>query len=335
MEPILSKEEIEELISALSSGEIDTELEEEGSPLPEDQGVTPTPIDLTQIRHSFKWRIVNFDIILDSFARNFSVTLSRKLQSSVSVKRESVDSYEFRQFMQNVKGTGGIGVFEAYPLKGSGLIFFEKQLCFYLLELLLGSSEEHELVVLDRQLSMIETNLLKSFMRTVCHDFQEAFAQVETIQCDLMNVVIDPRVVNIVSDDTEVMVSHFTVNLGELKGDITLLLPYYSLEPYKDTLKDVFMSPSSKSKSATWTDVMQKNILKMETELAAEFGKVSISIREILNLQEGDILFLNSKENSPLQILVDRKPKFNGIVGLKQGKKAVRILHRIGADENN
>ncbi len=333
MEPILSQQEIEELISALSSGEIDTELEDEVGSFPEDQGMTP--IDLTQIRHSFKWRIVNFDIILESFSRNFSVTLSSKLQSSVSVKRESVESCEFREFMQKIKDTGGLGVFEAYPLKGSGLIIFEKQLCFYLLELLLGSSEENELMVLDRQLSMIEINILKNFMTRVCRDFQEAFAPVETIQCDLVNVVIDPRVVNVMSDDTEVMVSHFSVRLGELKGNFTFLIPYFALEPYKDKLKDVFMSPSKKSKSETWSNALHGNILKMETELAVEFGRVSIPLREILNLQEGDILFVDSEENSPLQVLVDHKPKFNGLVGLKKGKKAVRILRRINADEED
>lgn len=332
MEPILSKGEIEELIAALHSGQIDAELEKEDLPSYADQGLVP--LDLTDIRHSFKWRIVNFDIILDSFARNCSVFLSSKLKMSMSVKRESVESFEFREFMQKLQGVGGIGIFEAYPLKGSGLLFFDNHMCFFLLELLLGASEDNELVVPDRQLSVIEKNILKGLMQKVCHNFQDAFIPVEALQCELMRLEIDPRVVNIMSDDTEVMVSEYSVHLAGGKGKMSLVLPYFALEPYKDILKDVFMSPNWHSKAETWAMGMQRNIFQMDTELAVEFGKVSLPVRDILNLNEGDILLLDSENKSPLQIFVGDKPKFNGLVGLKNGKKAVRIVRRIDSQEN-
>ncbi|HKK01776.1 MAG TPA: hypothetical protein VJ955_06370, partial [Desulfuromonadales bacterium] len=98
MERILTKEEIEELLSAVQEGEIDAELEP-------DQEASAAPVrrtaslDLVRAHSAGRGRIANFDIILDAFARNLGTSLTSRLQRSVVVKREGIDSQEFEHFL--------------------------------------------------------------------------------------------------------------------------------------------------------------------------------------------------------------------------------------------
>jgi flagellar motor switch protein FliM len=61
---------------------------------------------------------------------------------------------------------------------------------------------------------------------------------------------------------------------------------------------------------------------------------ITLPVREILNFRVGDIINLNSDPDAPLSVLVEDKPKFLGVAGIRNGRKAVRLGNRIvnGAD---
>ena len=54
-------------------------------------------------------------------------------------------------------------------------------------------------------------------------------------------------------------------------------------------------------------------------------GDANIDVRDLMNLDVGDIIQLGTDATLPLDILVEGVPKFKGIPGLLKGNRAIRV----------
>lgn len=325
MERILTKEEITELLSAVRHGEIPIEPEPEvDEPVPERE---IRKIELVRVQGQGRWRVASFDIVLDAFARNFGISLTNRLQQAVSVRRTAIQTMEFDQFLQQLSGRGANAVLRLEPLRYGGVLTLDESLAFALLEILLGGSGENPTTMPARALTAIETNILKGVVTDACQDLGKSFSSLDTVQVSLMKIVNNPRLITIVPPDAVVMVAQFTVSINRLTGGISMVIPLPSLEPLREKLRQEAAFPSTTGGS--WAPQVQDELAEMEVALSARLGMISLPVREILNFQVGDIIEMNSDPDAPLSVLVEDKPKFLGIAGLRNGRKAVRLSSRI------
>jgi flagellar motor switch protein FliM len=324
VERILSKDEIAELLSAVRHGEIELEQESAES----EEKPQPTRLDLIRIQGQGRWRVANFDIILDSYARNLGFSLTNRLQRSVSVKRTSINTMEFEPYLQQVSSRGSIAIIRLDPLRYGGLITFSEKISFALVEILLGGASDGQLTVPNRVMTAIEINVVKGAIADACLDLEKAFQPLETLQASLVKVVSNPRLVSIVPPEAAVMVAEFEVTVNTLKGTIGLVIPLASLEPLRDKLREEGMFMSS-ARGSAWSAQIHNEIEEMSVGLAAQLGSVTLSVREILNFEVGDVIELGFPPGSPLTVLVENKPKLEGHAGIRKGNKAIRVTNRI------
>ncbi|BCA79119.1 flagellar motor switch protein FliM [Desulfuromonas sp. AOP6] len=325
MERILTKDEIAELLSAVRDGDLDTELDSEETP---QQKRAVSRIDLVGAGGAGRYRINNFDIILDAFTRNYSLSLSSRLQRSVTIKRGKLDYLEFDPFVQQLGDHNAIGVIKLDPLKSAGLFVFDGSLSFSFLEAMLGGSSDVKPMALSRSLTAIEMNVLRGLMLDACGDMQKAFRPLEELTVTLVNIEASSRMVNIVAPDTDVMAAEFDVTVDKTPGKITLMIPFFSLEPFREKLKDGILAITS-LRGDDWKSTLQSDLARLKANVTGQFAEISLSVRDILNFQAGDIIDLGCEPNSPIRLLVENKPKFEGMVGARNGKKAVRVTSRI------
>lgn len=323
MERILTKEEISELLSAVHHGDIGLDDDIEAA--------APTreisKIELVRIQGQGRWRVANFDIVLDAFARNFGTSLTNRLQRSVLVRRTATQTMEFDPFLQQLSGRGANAVLRLDPLRYGGVLTLDEGLSFGLVETLLGGSGDNLSTVPERAMTTIETNVLKGVVSDACLDLGKAFLPLETLQVSLVKIVSNPRLVTIVPPDAVAMVAQFTVSINRLAGKMALLIPLAALEPLREKLRleSSFLAVGGEN----WALQVHEEVEKMEVDLSTCLGEISLSVREILNFQVGDILNLNSDPDAPMRVLVEGKSKFLGVAGIRNGRKAVRLNTRI------
>jgi flagellar motor switch protein FliM len=330
VERILTKEEITELLSAVRHGEIGVDPEAEA-----DEPSPPreiTKIELVRVQGQGRWRVASFDIVLDAFARNFGISLTNRLQQSVSVRRTAIQTMEFDQFLQQLSGRGANAVLRLEPLRYGGVFTLDESFAFAMVEILLGGSGAKETSIPDRALTAIETNILKGVVTDACQDLSKSFRSLEELQVSLMKIVNNPRLVTIVPTDAVVMVAQFAVSINRLAGNVSVVIPLASLEPLREKLRQEAAFPTVNGGS--WVPQVQEEMAEMEVDVSARLGVISLPVREILNFRVGDIINLNSDPDAPLSVLVEDKPKFLGVPGIHNGRKAVRLGNRItnGAD---
>ncbi|MCK4620950.1 MAG: FliM/FliN family flagellar motor switch protein [Desulfuromonadales bacterium] len=333
MEKILSKEEISDLLSAVRHGdvEIDPASVEPGSAVETSAAVKPAvakACNLFRADGPEGWKLANFDLILDSFAHNYAMALSSRFQRSVSVKLDALESLPFDALLQRLSGRGAIGILQLEPLNGGGLVIFDEQLSFSLVEIVLGGSSDNEIVVPDRVMSAIELNVIRDVIDSVCAELAKGFRQLQEINPSLVKVVSNLRLLNFVTPDTGVVAARFHVAIDTLEGDVTLVIPHPALEPLQ-RMQQTTAVPASSGQHSKWHNLVCDELESMDVELEARLSTLSLRVRDILNFQVGDVIDLGCNPDTPLNVLVEGRPKFYALAGVQGGKKAIRVLGRI------
>jgi flagellar motor switch protein FliM len=321
LEPILSKKEIADLLVAIKQGQVSLDLDREGRKFVKEC----TPLNLFQINaHSSELnRLPNFDIILDNFCQNLAITLTNNLQRNFSISRSQMDSSHFLDFLMENKDVGAIGVLDISPLKHGALLLIDSQMCFAMVEIMLGASAEIELLQPDRKLTSIEIKIIQSILTKGCEDLNRAFAPLVNLNSSLIKVESNSRMVSITEADAEIIIGVFKVTVGEHSGEIKIVFPLSTIDPLREGLRDLLNV--NKAKQGLWTKALEKEAYNISTELVAQSGTFTMSVSDILDMKKGDTIFLDYNLNSPLKVLVGNKHKFFAIPGTYNGKKAINI----------
>ncbi len=322
MEPILSKQEITDLLCAIKEGRVATEV---APPVQAEKFSNAESINLFHVtnKSSHQLRIPNFDIILDAFARNYSISLTNQLQRTFTISRIDIGSTTFNDFMTTQKNSGAIGVLSLSPLKYGSLFILDQQLSFTMIEIMLGASSELDPHKPDRKLTTIELNILKSVITKGCDDLSKAMRPLINLNPSLIKVESNSRLVSITEPGSEVLVGHFKVQIGNLSGELKILFPIATLEPLRERLKDLLSIRTSKF--SEWSQHMIDEILEMPTTVIAQSGNLTLSLSQILSFKKGDIIPLDYDPNAPLKVLIEDNLKFFARPGVHAGKRAISL----------
>jgi flagellar motor switch protein FliM len=331
VERILTQGEIDELLSAFEDGEIDVRLKSDAraeSPTVFHDLKNIASIDLTKGQNYSKWRIANLDIVFNAFARYYGISLSNSLQRNVIIHKGEIVSKFFEDFLSDLHDVGVLGVFSLDPLKGNGLFVFDKSLCFGFVEMLFGVSAESDFIIPDRELTAIEANVIRTLMSEGCYVLNRSFGPLKQLSSGITRVETNWKMLNILSPETEVIQVSYSVHVGELNKEIMMVVPYFSLEPFREIFRGEGFQVSENKKESTWAKRLEKEVMNMEITISANWGELFLTIRELLGLNEGDIITFDYDESAPIKVLVDQKQKLTAQPGLHNEKKAVRIVKR-------
>ncbi len=322
MEPILSKEQIAELLLGIKSGQVSTDLKDEDLSVSQVNAESINLFDMARSSDS-QQRIPNLDIILDHFAQNFAITLTNQLQRTFTITRTGIDTLEFQEYLLSQKDAGAIGVLSLDPLKNGALMVLDSELCFSLIETMLGASTEMDPLQLDRKPTTIELNILKSIIVQACSDIDKALAQIIETESSIVKIESNSRLVSIAENDADVLAGRFQIKVGSLSGKFDLVFPVATLDPVRDQLRDL-LTVTTVSQSG-WYDLLLSEVEKMSSTVIAQSGTVTMPIRNVIKLKKGDIIDIDYDPNSPLKILVEENLKFFAIPGTVSGKKAIHL----------
>jgi len=320
VEPILTQDEIRELLAAIKSGAIPLDDDDQ----PGFRHCRPLNLFDAARRRESNNRVANFDLIVDVFAKNYATALSNSLQRTCFINRTRMAGMPFQDYVaRGRKNPGGIGMFSLQPLRHSVLLTLDAGLSFSLIEIMLGASKNVGGPHPERELTTIELSIVKSLIAQAADDLNRAFAPLIKLQSALERVERNTRMVSITEPEAEVIATTFQLTMGELTGDIDLVVPLAAIETLRDKLKDL-PNVNVLTKNS-WRQSTRAALADVEAMVIAQSGIITMAVNDILGLRPGDIIPLDYDPNTPLKILVEDKVKFYGQAGSSGGKKAVGI----------
>lgn len=323
MEPILSKQEIADLLQTLQKdGEV---LSRQGSTEPIRITSGHPEINLFKVPTGVQQRseIANFNLIIDQFQSVFSRSLAQHLQRTVTIEDIDVQSVPFRDYLSVEGNYRPTGLLSLKPLSNGCLLTYDSHLWFLLLEILLGGVNTSSMTAPDRSPTKLEMNLLSSSMELACRALDRAFLPVMQINSSLIETIIDPRLLSFTSPDSIVTVHRFKVELDEATTFLELVFPYETLVSCRDPLDKLTRLHNLSDKN--WPEIISDRLESMPLTIMAQSCSVDLTIRQLIDLKVGDIIPVNHEPESSVDILVEGIPKFSGTPGQRKSKRNVRI----------
>jgi len=317
MEKILNKEEIEALLAAVADGSLDPDKE-----LARERGGVANYDLFSSAAH--KGLVPNLDIVYDSFIRYHRVSMSNQLRKLVEIRKVGARPYKFDDFLMTLPSPVCMGIYKIEPLKGASLLAMDNNLVFAILESVLGGTGTTCNPDSKRSFTSIELRIMQKFVKSALLDMEKAWAPLHPTKMSLLRMDINPRLVNIVPPEYQVITMELEIQIENITGSMVCAVPYMTIEPIREKLKNgvqfdmVGVDPK-------WSQRLSAELSEVPLEVAVEMGHAAITLRELLHLEPGDTIMLDKDIRNDLQVTVGGIKKFLGIPGVQGGNKAVQI----------
>ena len=320
MGSVLSQEEVDALLQGVASDDVAGEKDDEEEYDPEEI----VSFDLTAQDRIIRGRMPTLEIIHDRFVRLFRLTLSNALRRVVDINVRSTELIKFGEFIKTLPVPTSMNLFRMTPLRGNAMMVFETRLVFTLVEMFFGGGGDVETKAEGRDFTEIESRMIKRVIISGLEDLQTSWRPVFPTQINYVRSEVNPQFVSIVPHSEIVVVVTFDIEIGRAPMSIIVCVPYSMIEPIRTRLNAGFQSEQDE-KDNTWSNRFKQNLQKVDVELIAKLGEMKISVRDFLNLQKNDVLYLEHETKSPISIEVNGVKKFTGFQGAYKGHKAINI----------
>lgn len=323
----MSQNEIDALLNALDSGELDVEEINEI-----DESKKVKLYDFKNPQKISKEQLRTLEIIHENFGRHLQTFLTGYLRASVKTNILTVDQFAYSEYSNSLSNPAFLNIIDFKPLKGQMIIDISTNLIYTIIDRLLGGAgvEKQEL----RGFTEIELSLLKSMMQKIVNDLKEAWNNVIDLRPILEKIETNPQFAQIVPPNETIALVTMNIQIGSLEGMMNICIPYILLEPVLDKLNTKFwFTTSVKEYSKEDENVIKNRILRTEVPLVAYLGYTEALVKDIVNMKNGDIIKLEKNPESIIDIKVGSNVKFKGEIGTTNNKIAVKILEVVKEGE--
>ena len=138
----------------------------------------------------------------------------------------------------------------------------------------------------------------------------------------------------VIAPSDMVAIISLSVKIGEAEGFMNICLPYFTLEDVMDKLNTKYWySTMQKNDNENYEEHLEVLIKKIDVPVKAILGRSQVSVNDFLNLQVGDIIRLDSRVDSEMDVFVGNIQKFKALPGSSKDNYAVRITSVIREGE--
>jgi flagellar motor switch protein FliM len=327
---VLSQSEIDSLLSALQSGEVDVETIRH-----EESARKVRVYDFRRPSKFSKDQLYTLEVIYDNFSRLMTTFLSGSLRSRVFAKVVSVDQITYEEFIRSIPNPTILNVFSMEPLEGKAILEINPIIGFSIIDRLFGGPGLSN--IKGRPLTEIERSVMEKLSEKILSLFHESWISLIDLEAFLENIEINPQFTQVLSPLEMVIIITINMQIAETEGLINICIPCLMLEPVSEKLNTKFWFSSAVANSnENNTGNLQKVIEKTSLSVSAVLGKNNLSINELLGLQVGDVIPLEQNYNNGIGVYVESKLKYHGKPGLLGNKLAIQIsdVCQEGSDEN-
>jgi len=324
MAEVLSQDEIDQLLSAISAGEISTEEVHQ----PKDQRKIKI-YDFKRPDKFSKDQIRTVSIMHETFARLTTTSLSAQLRSLVHVHVASVDQLTYEEFIRSIPNPTTLAVVDMDPLKGSAILEIDPAITFSIIDRLFGGQGEG--AKFSRELTDIEQSVMEGIIVRVLGNLRESWSTVIDLRPRLGGIETNPQFAGIVPPSEMVVLVTLETKVGEVEGMMNLCIPYLTIEPIISKLSAQYWYSSVRRGTTTENlNILRSRLATVAVTLTAEIGNMDIAVRDVLALRPGDIIRLDSvRVADPMPLKVGDRKKFLCRPGVLGNKLAVQIVKKL------
>lgn len=327
MGDILSQNEIDELLKALSTGEINAQEIQSSK---KERKIKPH--DFSRPSKFAKDHIKTLHIIHDNYARLVTNFLTGYLRTLVQVDVASVEALPYGDFSNSVANPVIMAVIDFSPLSGSIIFEIEPSIAFVLVDRILGGKGTS--IEKVREFTEIELAIIERIIIQVINLLREPWENVIALRPRLEKIETNAQFAQIVSMTEMVALITLNTRIGEAEGMINICIPHMVVESIMSKLSTKFWySNTEVAPSKDMQDILENKVQNTALTIKAVLGQTVIPVSDFIELQVGDVLPLDNNVNEDTKVLVGDILKFYAVPGVRKNRVALKITEIVKRED--
>lgn len=318
MGDVLSQNEIDSLLAALSSGELDAEeIKDTGEKQVKNY-------DFARPSKFSKEHLRTLEIIFEHYGRLLSTNLPAYLRKNVQVEIMNSEAITYSEFANALSNPVLLGIINFSPLEGNIIMEIADNLGYAIVDRMLGGGG----IPLEksRDFTEIELIIIQRVLNTCTNLLIEPWQSVVSITPRLERIETNSQFAQIISPSEMTSIITMNIKIGNVEGLMNVCIPYACVESVIDKLNTKYWYSTMQVKDDdTYREAIQSIISRAKIPVKAVLGKSAISVNDFVNMQVGDIIRLNTKSDDELNVYIGNIRKFTALPGASSDVYAVRL----------
>jgi flagellar motor switch protein FliM len=319
MSEILSQSEIDKLLADLSGGDTSSLVIKEDTAASAAKNydfARPSKFNREQLR--------TLEIIFENYARHLTTFMTAYLRTTCTIEIAGAEQIMFKEFHNSIVNPIVLGVVELNPLKGAVILEMTSTIGYSIIDRVLGGPGLS--IKKLREFSEIEKILIERIVAQMLEYLVEPWENVVVLDPRLERVETSSQFAQIVAPNEMIVLVTLTIKVGVSEGFINFCIPHHVLEPIIERLNTKFwFSQIEDDAEDNFTDDLSSHIEKAAIAVKAVLGAGTISVRDFVELQIGDVIPLDQNPKGDINIMVGELLKFKAKPGISHGKNAIQI----------
>jgi len=287
------------------------------------------PYDFRRPDKFAKDQLRTLQMLHETFARLFAGSLSGYLRVPVHVDLVSVEQIPYDEYMRSLTSSI-INVFSMAPLSGQAILEVEFNIILSMIDRLMGGPGS--MTKSNSVLTDIERALTESIVDRALREFFTAWEGIAQFTPRREIMETQSQFVQIVPPNDVVVSILFEIKVGDLRGAMSICIPYQVLKPVTPKLSaQRWFASSVKKNSGKHAAVLARRLAKTQVVCTVRLGSTVLSVDNVLDLKVGDVVPLQRGKDDEVEIIVGNCTKFLGKPGIR-GKKLAVYVNRANPD---
>jgi flagellar motor switch protein FliM len=306
----------------LSQQEIDAVFQGSADASSENKSAVAS-FDFSRLDRIPKSQIRAVHLLHENFTRNLSSSLSAYLRAFVNMNLVSLEQISYAEYLEGFSSPTFIAYIDLRPYDGTAVMELSPALVFTFVEMLLGGGSKPPTNP-PRKVTEIEKRLMQNLLRIMLQNLSEAWKSVADIRFAVQSLADEPQVLHVLAPAEAVVAIAIEARVGPTTGMINFAIPSIFIKRLRhmfEQLRRVHRVESKRSDQAHMAELLRKVSMNLEVRLDGP----TISTRDLLALEAGDVLSLDYSVDRKVTALLNGQPKFWGNIATAGTKLAYEI----------
>lgn len=321
MAEVLSQSQIDALLNAARSGEMDLE-----APALEPEKKYKK-YDFYSPRKFTKERLKMLNSIFESYARVSNSRLNALLHATCEIVVESVEEQRYNEFSNALTESDVVAIAkidqerlqEEVPI----LILLDTEIALTIIDRMIGGDGAPEPnLPSDYKLTDLELNMYEDIITQLISIMGGSWENYMPLDFEYVRTEVNPTMVQLIGFDETVVIISLEIKFSNCQGHMNLCLPGVMLA---NIFSEISKNNTRRVGGEDKSDEIFGSLRESDMEIIAELARPRVLLSDIYHLNVGDVLDIKRPKDAPVFLNIGGRRWFDGRLGVHNKQMAVKI----------
>ena len=322
MAEVLSQSQIDALLNAARSGELDVD-----KPAEKSEEKKYRKYDFYSPRKFTKDRLKMLNSIFEGYARVINSRINALLHATCEIEVDSVEEQRYYEFSNALTESDVVALakIDLEKLQGEDpiLVHMDTPVVLSMLDRMMGGEGEPDPTLSsDYNMTDLELNMYENLISDLIPILGNSWENYITIHFDYVRTEVNPTLVQLIGYEETVVIVGLNIKFPNCTGRMSLCLPG---EMLTNIFTEISKSTSRRVAGEDKSEDIFDSLRESELEIVAELARTRILLSDLYHLNVGDVVDIKRPKDTPVFLNIGGRRWFDGKMGISNKQVAVKI----------